>query len=89
MEQQPSIVELIDENNETVSFEHLMTLDYGDREYIVLIPLEGDETEEEDVVILRVEQDEDGDDIYVSIDDEEELDEVFDAFQQVMEEGEE
>ena len=36
MNDMENIVELIDENNELVSFRYLMTLDYDNREYIVL-----------------------------------------------------
>lgn len=89
MEQQGNIVELIDENNDIMSFEHIMTLDYGESEYIILMPLDQqDKQDEDEVVILKVKQDDNGEDIYVNIDDEDELDEVFDAFQQVIEETE-
>lgn len=87
MEMESHVIELIDENNEVVQFEHLLTLDFGDREYMVLLPMEEEDdidTEEGEVVILRVEQDDEGNDIYVSIEDEEELEEVFQAFLQVM-----
>lgn len=87
MEMESHVIELIDENNEVVQFEHLLTLDFGDREYMVLLPMEEEDdldSEEGGVVILRVEQDDEGNDIYVSIEDEEELEEVFQAFLQVM-----
>jgi uncharacterized protein YrzB (UPF0473 family) len=78
MEELSSLVELVDEEGNTLSFEYLMTIDYDGREYVILTPMEpyGDATEAlegDEVVILRVEQDEKGDDIYVSIEDEEEL----------------
>lgn len=87
MEMESNIIELIDENDEVVQFEHLLTLDFDGREYIVLMPIEEDEpdSDEGEVVILRVEQDDEGNDIYVSIEDEEELEEVFQAFLQVIE----
>ncbi len=90
MEMESNIIELIDENNEVVQFEHLLTLDFDDREYIVLLPIEEDEidSDESEVVILRVEQDDEGNDIYVSIEDEEELEEVFRAFLQVIDQEE-
>jgi uncharacterized protein YrzB (UPF0473 family) len=83
-----NIIELIDENNEVVQFEHLLTLDFGDREYIALLPVESIDDEDEEIIILRVEQDDEGNDIYVSIDDEEELQEVFQAFLQVVDDEE-
>ncbi len=88
MDEQSNIIELIDEDGKTLSFEYLMTLDYGENEYVILSPLEpyddSDELTGDEVVILRVEQDENGDDIYVSIEDEKELDEVFDAFSEII-----
>jgi uncharacterized protein YrzB (UPF0473 family) len=88
-EQLPNIIELIDENNETVAFEHIMTLDYDGREYVVLAPAgeDADSAEEDEIVILRVEQDENGDDFYTSIDDEDELEEVFSAVTEVYDKG--
>lgn len=88
MEDEKNIVELIDDNDESFSFEHLMTLDYEGKEYIVLMPLaQSDETDGEEVVILRVELDENGEDIYTSIHDMEEMDEVFDAFKEIISEN--
>ncbi len=89
MDEQNNIVELVDEEGNTLSFEYLMTIDYGENEYVVLAPMEPSRESQEDldgdeVVILRVEQDENDDDIYVSIEDEEELDDVFDAFSQII-----
>lgn len=86
-EQLPNLIELIDENDETITFEHIMTLDYDGSEYVVLAPVnEGafsTQDEEDEVVILRVEQDENGDDYYTGIEDESELDEVFSAVMEV------
>jgi uncharacterized protein YrzB (UPF0473 family) len=85
-------VELIDEDDNIITFEHIMTLDYDDREYIVLAPVdendnEDDDIEENEIVILRVEQDKSGDDYYTSIESETELDEVFAAVTEVYEKG--
>lgn len=87
MEQHDNIVELIDEKGETVEFEYLMSLDYEDEEYILLRPLNNDdESEFDEVVILKVEQDENGDDVYVSIEDEEKANELLDVFNQIIDE---
>lgn len=81
-----NIIELIDENDEVVSFEHIMTLDYNEREYIVLSPVDQEsDSGEDEIVILRVEQDENGDDCYVGIEDENEVAEVFAAINEVYE----
>jgi hypothetical protein len=81
-----NIVELIDENNELITFEYLMSLDYDGKEYIALMPLNQDtDSVEDEIVILRVEQDEEGNDYYAAIEDDEELEDVFDAVNQVYE----
>ena len=85
-EEMTNIVELIDENDELIAFEYLMSLDYDGKEYIALIPINEDsESKEDEIVILRVEQDEEGNDRYTAIEDEEELEDVFDAVSQVYE----
>ncbi|NLN42435.1 MAG: DUF1292 domain-containing protein [Clostridiales bacterium] len=89
MEDQSNIIELVDEDGKILSFEYLMTLDYGENEYVILVPMAPYDDSEDDltgdeVVILKVEQDENGDDVYISIEDEKELDEVFDAFSEII-----
>lgn len=58
--EEESIVELIGEDGETVRFEHLATLEYDGGYYVLLTEETEDETEDAEVVILRIEQDEDG-----------------------------
>ncbi len=83
-------VELLDENNNPVTFRYVMslTLDNRDSEYIVLSTLDSENRgpEEDELVILRVEQDENGDDVYVGIEDEDELNEVFEAVTELYDE---
>jgi uncharacterized protein YrzB (UPF0473 family) len=88
-EERDDIVVLIDENGEEVEFEHIDTIEMNDNEYVVLAPLDedqDDDQEEEEVIILKVEHGEDGEDSFVTIDDDDELDEVFNEFQNRMEE---
>ncbi|HHW70602.1 MAG TPA: DUF1292 domain-containing protein [Clostridiales bacterium] len=75
-----NIVELIDENGDSVFFEYLMTLTYKEQDYIILATLEDNES----VVILRVEQDDEGYDMYVGIEDKEELDEIFKVYTEIL-----
>ncbi len=89
MNNNENIVQLIDEQGESVFFEHLMTLTYGEQDYIILATLEDEKHDEEDeeeleIVILRVEQDTDGNDIYVGIEDESELKEIFNAYGEII-----
>ncbi len=72
-------VYLQDEDGNDVAFEHLMTVKYKDREYILLESRQDIEgCMQGESIILRIEQDESGDDIYVTIEDEEEYQRVFD-----------
>ena len=38
MEYEDNLIQLIDEDGEELNFEHIMTLDYKDKQYIVLTP---------------------------------------------------
>lgn len=92
MDYQGNIVILSDEEGNEVIFDYLMSIEYEQREYVILAPMEPSEDEPElegdEVVILRVEGDEDGNDIYVTIEDDGELDKVFNAFIEITQ-GEE
>ena len=80
------IVELVDEDGNEVSFEHLMTLEHNGNAYICLVPVEPmEDVGEDELVIMRIETDEDGNDYYATIDDEAELDEVFEKYLEIAE----
>jgi uncharacterized protein YrzB (UPF0473 family) len=86
-EERDDVVVLIDENGEEVEFEHLDTVEMNGNEYVVLLPLEEQENEEVDeVIILKVEHNDEGDDSFITVDDEDELNEVFEEFKARMEE---
>lgn len=73
---------LNDESGRETSFEFLDLIEYEDEEYIVLLPANGDDTENE-VVILQIEKGENNDeedDKYVSVDDKKTLLKVFEIF---------
>lgn len=84
------IVVLVDENGEEIEFEHLDTIEMNGNEYVVLAPLDEDESDsdEAEVIILKVEHNENGDDSFLTVEDDEELDEVFEEFQARMDEEE-
>lgn len=79
MEALENILVLNDADGNEVEFEYLASVDYEGAEYIVLMPLEGDDTE---VVILRVEPvpGNDEEEAYVGVTDEPTLEAVFDLF---------
>ncbi|MGI6779012.1 MAG: DUF1292 domain-containing protein [Acetivibrionales bacterium] len=89
-EERDDIIVMIDEDGNEEEFEFLDSIEMEGSEYVVLLPYSehetGEEEDEEEVVILRVEHDENGEDSYVNIEDEEELNTVFEEFKYRMEE---
>lgn len=80
------VVELVDEDGNAVSFEHLMTLEHEGRAYICLVPLEPmEDVGEDELVIMRIETDEEGNDYYATIEDDAELDSVFEKYLEIAE----
>ena len=85
MNKDENIVELMDEQGDSIFFEHLMTLTYEEQDYIILATLDDNDSNEElEVVILRVEVDDDGNDVYVGIEDRDELDKIFSAYDEIL-----
>ena len=82
-EELDNIIILNDENGNDVKFEFLDLMEYEGEEYIILLPTEEGEDNDE-VVILKVEDVEDDPDMetYVSIDDEDTLNAVFEMFKE-------
>ncbi len=80
-------IELIDENGESVSFEHLATLEYQGEAYLVLSPAEQADADSDDqeILILRIDQDEQGLDVYTMPDDDVQ-EAVFEYFLTVIDE---
>lgn len=86
-EERDDLVILVGEDGEEVEFEHIDTIEMNGNEYVVLLPVEEQENEEVDeVVILKVDHNEDGEDSFVTVDDEDELNSVFEEFKTRMEE---
>lgn len=82
LEELESIVTLTDQDGKEVSFEYLDLIEYQGAEYVVLLPVEGNEDDE--VIILKVEPvpGSDDEESYVSVDDEETLFAIFDIFRE-------
>ena len=87
------IIILIDENGDEVEVEHIDTIEYNGSDYVVLLPKEECQCEEdedcecegEEVVILKVAVNGE-EETFVAIEDEEEQNAVFEIFTQRMEE---
>ena len=85
MSEMENIIELVDENGESVAFEHLMTFEHEGKMYIAMMPA-GDESEEGEVVLLTIAEDENGEECYVTLEDDNEAEAAFTKFLQLMEE---
>ena len=78
-EEESNILMLTDENGEDVEFEYLDCIQYGDKEYLVLMPAEEDSNE---IVILEVQPVDEETENYISVSDEKVLDEVYAIFKE-------
>ena len=84
--EQDNVVELVDEDGNSVRFEHLMSLEHEGKFYICLVPLDPmEDVSEDELVILRIETDAEGNDVYATVDDEAELDAVFEKYLEIAE----
>ena len=84
-EMQDNIITLKDENGKAIKFEFLDVIEYNNDNYVVLLPVAEDGTEEgNEVVIVREEVlTEDGEDErYGTVEDETVLNQVFEIFKE-------
>ena len=82
-----NIITLTDEEGKESNFELLDLVELDNEEYVVLLPVDDEESEEPgEVVILKVEDSDDDSDeeteSYVSVEDEETLTKVFEIFKE-------
>ena len=73
---------LYDENGEEISFDIITKLDIEDKEYIIVIPTEAGD-EEEDAIALRIDKNDDGEDVLIVVEDDDELAIVSEAFEAI------
>ena len=79
MEEEDSILTLTDENGVDAQFEYMDCIEYQGTEYLVLMPLEGEEAE---IVILAVEPVDEENENYLAVEDEAVLDAVYGIFKE-------
>lgn len=79
-------VVLLDENNNEVKFDHVLTFMHEEEKYIALLPLEKVKNVADDEVVLLHVVEKNGEDVYENIENEVLLEEVFDKFLELMEE---
>ena len=78
-EEESNILMLTDENGEDVEFEYLDCIEYGGKEYLVLMPANEDSSE---IIILEVEPVDEENENYLSVSDENILNAVYDIFKE-------
>ena len=78
-EYEAQIITLEDDLGNEQEFEFLDVVEYEGDEYIILLPVDGEE-EQNEVMILRIDSVDDETENYVGIDDEDILQKVFDVF---------
>ena len=76
-EEEANILVLSDENGNDVEFEYLDTIEYQDKEYIVLIP---NDEESSEIVILEVQPVDEELENYIAVENEEILEAVYAIF---------
>lgn len=86
MEEQNTLVTLIDEEGKEVEFDLVATFDYEKKRYAALLPMDDVEgVGEDEVVILEIVKTPDGE-VYRPIENEVLLDEVFNEFLEILDE---
>ncbi len=87
-EEMDNVIELVDEDGNSVEFEHLLTFEYGERFYVALLPVEPVmDMEDGEVLIMRVEEDGD-EETFLPVETEEELEGAWNAFMDIYYEDE-
>jgi len=79
MEEEESILTLTDENGEDMEFEYLDCIEYQDKEYLVLMPVDEESGE---IVILEIQPVDEENENYLAVEDEAILDAVYGVFKE-------
>lgn len=86
-EEECDIITLVDKDNKDVDFYHIATIDYKEKWYIFLQPVEPmEDIADDEVIIYELGVDEEGDDKFIPIEDEALLNEVFNEYLKAAEE---
>ena len=80
MDETNNVIRLTDEEGVDKDFEFLDLVNYGDQEYIVLLPCDDEESGE--IVILQIESEAEDRETYVGVQDGEVLNAVFSIFKE-------
>lgn len=75
-----NIIELIGENGEVINVEFIASIKVDEQEYAIMHAI--DDSDDGDVIIMKMEKDGD-EDYLVCIEDEDELERIFEAFRKI------
>lgn len=78
-EEETSILTLTDENGEDIEFEYLDCINYKEKDYLILLPVDSEELE---IVILEIEPVDEENENYLAVEDEAVLDAVYAIFKE-------
>lgn len=78
-EEESNLLTLTDEKGNEVTFEYLDCIEYNEKEYLVLLPTDVDDTE---IVILEVQPIDEETENYLAVEDEVLLNAVYDIFKE-------
>lgn len=84
IEDKDNLVETVDEDGNIINFRLFDIIEFENKEYALLLPAEGDEEEDEIVIMRLVKEDEDYS--FETIDDDEEFDKVSAYLEELGEE---
>ena len=79
-EENPNVLELIDEDGNTVPFEHLDTVRIDGDDYIICIPYDDEEEEVTEIAIFKLDKDAASEDCLSQVLDDELVDRIYEEF---------
>lgn len=88
MTQEDEVLTLTDEEGNEHDFSVIDMIEMDGSEYAILVPVEGQEGDEDEAIILKIVTDDDGNEVLVDIEDDEEWEKVADTYASMMEEEE-
>ena len=84
--EQENIVELFDENDNPIRFEHIYTVQYKGEEYVLLAPVDPvEDLAEDELLILQITTDDEGQEVYMSVEDDDLVEKVFNIYLEEVE----
>lgn len=83
-QEESDLVVLQDEDGQESKFKILFdSLFVGEKQYVVLMPVEEEDSQEPEIVILRVDETDDGESVLSTIDNDDEWEEVLKGFEEM------